>query len=164
VYSNTLFSLIDASSYDEVRGTVQRRVRGLTSVLAGVRYTAFDSESAVRGRLGLTSPSYSLVGLFQSGDRGELLGLQGHVSPHLAGRLQPYARFAINRYAVQEEQDGKSDAHSVAAGAAWRGPGMRTLRAEIQYLRNAVETSDVRLFVQFVQGFRWNPSGSGGAW
>jgi hypothetical protein len=161
---NNLFSLIDSSPYNEFRVTIQRRITGYTSVLAGGRVTTFDSESAVRGRLGVTSPYYALIGLLQSGDRGELVGVQGHLTPRPSSRLQPFLRFSINRYAVQTEQDGTSDAHSVAVGAAWRGSGMRTLRAEVQYLRNAVETSDLRLFVQFVQGFRWNPSSGGGAW
>lgn len=160
VAAGSIFSIIDASAYDQVRASARRRVKGTVSLLAGLNYTSYDHGSVWRSRLGISSPAYSLVGLLQTGDRGDLAGVQGHLSPYTRGRLQPYLRFSVNRYAVQEEQDEKSDAHTVAAGATWRGGGARTLRGEVQWLRNAVEKGSARLFVQFVQGFRWNPGGA----
>jgi len=159
VAANSIFSIIDASAYDQVRASARRRVKGAVSVVAGLSYTSYDQGSVWRSRLGVSSPAYSLFGLLQTGDRGDLAGVQGHLSPYSRGRLQPYLRFSVNRYAVQEEQGEKSDAHTVAAGAAWRGRGARTLRGEVQWLRNATEKGSARLFVQFAQGFRWNPGG-----
>ena len=154
---NSLFSLINSIAYDELRLSVQRRVFGMTSLLVGVHGTLFDRGSAWRGRLGLTSPHYAVIGLLQSGDRGDLLGIQGYLTPFPNRRWQPFARFTLNRYAIQEEQDGRSDAYVIAAGTFWRAPANRFLRLEVQWLRNAVETGTLRLYLQFTQGFSWNP-------
>jgi hypothetical protein len=150
VSTATLFSIIDAYGYAQARIELQRRIAGSLAALARVAATGLEGDEAWRLQLGVTSSLYALTWNHQSGYGGDNNGFAGYVNVPFKRRWTAYARANLNRYRVQPEQEDRNDAYAAAVGLRWRSGGRLAAQGEGQYLRNAVQREDLRLYLRLV--------------
>jgi hypothetical protein len=153
VASNWIFTLIDFTNYQTGRVEARRQVWGQLSVLAQAQVSYADDEDTWRGRLGIIAPSYSLAWVHQTGYAGDNNGISGYINRPITKQLDGFVTANLFRYRVQLEQTDRSDAYATTFGMRWRmGYGM-AVRAEGQYLRNAVMEDDWRFLVRISKNF-----------
>ena len=162
VASNSIFTLINFSHYQIGRIEARRRVWRQFSVLTTVQTTVSDGEDTWRARLGFITPSYSLSWIHQTGYAGDNDGLSGYLNQPLSGRLDAFVTANLFRYRVQLEQTDRSDAYATTVGLRWRAGRGFAIRAESQYLRNAVMQDDWRFLVRISKNFSINSGGGFG--
>jgi hypothetical protein len=150
VSTATLFSIIDSHGYAQARIELQRRISGPLAGLARVTATGLEGDQAWRLQLGVTSSRYALTWNYQTGAGGDNNGFSGYVNVPFERWWTAYVRANLNRYRVQPEQEDRSDAYTAAVGLRWSSGGRLSAQGEGQYLRNAVRTDDLRLYLRLV--------------
>jgi hypothetical protein len=153
VTGNTLFSLLDASRYRDVRLQVERRVTGSLTVLSGLHLSLFEGANVWRTSLGMRANNWTIAWQHQDGDDGDNDGLRGSLTKSVGRYWDCYVTANFSRYRVQPEQKDRSDAYASTAGVQWRGPSGLGIRAEGQYLRNAIQRADFRLLLRLTKDF-----------
>jgi hypothetical protein len=162
VASNTIFTLVDFDRYKIARGEIRRRVYGPISITAQVHADMSSDDDTWRAGVGLAGPFYSISWIHQTGYAGDNDGVSGYVNYTLAPRWDVYASANLYQYRIQDLQEERSDAYATALGLQWRAGSGFTVRTEAQYLRNAVEKNDYRLFLRFAKDFALRPADGGG--
>ncbi|HUV29651.1 MAG TPA: hypothetical protein VMY05_00980 [Acidobacteriota bacterium] len=160
VDGNTVFSLIDADAYKGIRAEVTRAVWRDVRVLAQVHRELLDGDDAWRSVFGLRTAHFMMAWHHRDGYGGESDGFQGQVHVNILRNLELYTSAFVSRYLIQPETPDRIDAYSSSAGFLWRPGRAVTVRVEGQYLRNPVDKSDQRIFVQLAKGFRVGPARS----
>lgn len=160
VDGNTVFSLIDADAYKGIRAEITRAVWRDVRALAQVHREMLDADDAWRSVFGIRTTHYMMAWYHRDGYGGESDGFQGQVQVNISRKLELYTSAFISRYLIQPETPDKIDAYSSRAGFLWRPGHAVQVRIEGQYLRNAVDKSDQRIFIQLVKGFRVGPATS----
>lgn len=155
VSSNTLFSLIDFQRYQEVRLSAQRRVWKFLSVIGQTHVSMFENDQSWRTGIGLRSDVFSIIWRHQEGYGGMNDALYGNLNLRFRKRWDVYAGANLGRYRIQEMQDDRSDSYASRLGARWRAGHGIMASTEVQYLRNAVESHDVRLYFRLSVDFSW---------
>jgi hypothetical protein len=153
VAGNSLFSLVDFSSYRNIRLNMERRVTGKLTVLSGLHLSLFRGTNVWRASLGLRSGGWSIAWQHQDGSDGDNDGLRGSLTTFLGRHWDCYVIANLSRYRVQPEQKDRSDAYASTAGVQWRGTDGLSIRVEGQYLRNAVQREDFRVLLHLSKDF-----------
>jgi hypothetical protein len=162
VPANSIFTLIDFKRYQIARVEARRRVWRRISVTALVLADVTSSDDTWRTGVGVSSPMYSLSWIHQTGYAGENDGVSGYLNLRLNQQWECFASANLFRYRVQLEQRERSDAYASSAGARWRPGYGLSVRAEVQYLRNAVMKDDSRIFLQIAKDFSIRDASSSG--
>jgi hypothetical protein len=153
VASNTIFALVDFHQYQIGRIEARRRVWRRLSLAAHVQTTESGGEDSWRIGAGFVSPTISLAWIHQTGYAGDNDGVSGYLNLPLKDRWTVYATANLFRYRVQLEQADRSDAYASTVGFRWQlGRGF-AIRAEGQFLRNALYESDTRVFLRISKDF-----------
>jgi hypothetical protein len=153
VATNSVFSIIDFDRYRQGRLEARRKVWKNLSLTGRVQATLYSGDDSWSGRLGLQTRIFSLGWHFQRGYRGVNDGVDGSAHLQLWRDWNVYAAANISRYHIQPEVDDRTEAYSGRAGVARRFGRSTDVRAEIQMMRNAVNTSDTRFYLRFNKGF-----------
>ena len=144
VSSNSLFSLIDFHRYQVFRLDLQRSVWRQLAAVAQLHLGIFKDDNSWRTAFGLRAGAYSVLWQHQQGYGGQNDAMVGYCNVRLTTQWECFASANMGRYRVQDEQDDRSDAYAANLGVRWR-PGMGLIfQAEGQYLRNAVQSRDIR--------------------
>jgi hypothetical protein len=80
-------------------------------------------------------------------------GLSGNATVTIDRRVEAYFTTYLAQYKIQPETSDRIDDYSSSVGLVWRPAANLRVRAEGQYLKNAVEASDWRVFLQVTKGF-----------
>ncbi len=150
---NSVFSLIDFKRYREVRFEARRNIRRGLAVYGNVRADFFSSENAWTTGIGVRTTYFTIGWVHQSGYGGDSDGLRGNVNYQFKNSWQVYGHTNITKYRIQEYQDQRSEAYSSGIGVIKRFGGDLQVRAEWQYLRNAVRKYDSRIHFRVTKGF-----------
>jgi hypothetical protein len=153
VDGNTLFGLIDADAYKGFRAEVTRVLWRDLRLLGQYHRELLNGDDAWRSVLGLRTTHFMIGWYHRGGYGGESNGITGQANINIRHNLELYGSASISRYLIQPETVDKIDAYSSSAGLVWRPGWTMQIRAEGQYLRNAVDKSDFRLFVQLAKNF-----------
>jgi len=153
VDGNTVFSLIDADPYKGMRTEITRVIRRDLRLLGQFHVERVGGDNAWRTLLGLRTTRFMLGWIHRAGYGGESDGVQGQININVRPNLELYGTAFLSRYFIQPESPDKIDAYSSSAGLLWRPGSAIQIRTEGQYLRDAVDKNDVRLFVQIVKAF-----------
>jgi hypothetical protein len=153
VGGNTLFSLIEADAYKGIRIEVTRTLWRDLRVLSQLHQELLTGDDAWRSVIGLRTTNFMAGWRHLGGHGGESDGFQGQANVNVNQSLELYGSAFVSRYLIQPETPDKIDAYSSSAGLFWRPGRAMQIRVEGQYLRNAVDKSDFRLFVQVAKGF-----------
>jgi hypothetical protein len=153
VDGNTLFGMIDADAYKGIRAEATRILWRDLRLLAQFHRELLSGDDAWRSVLGLRTTHFMIGWNHRGGYGGESNGFVGQANINIRHNLEFYGSTSISRYLIQPGTPGKIDAYSSSAGLLWRPGWAMQVRAEGQFLRNAVDKSDFRLFVQLAKNF-----------
>jgi len=153
VAGNSIFAVVDFYRYQIGRAEVRRRVWRQLSIAGHVQYTDSGGEDTWRTGIGFASPMISLAWVHQTGYAGDNDGLTGFFQQSLNDRWSVYATANLFRYRVQLEQTDRSDAYATTLGLRWRVGWGVAIRAEGQFLRNALYQDDTRFFLRVSKDF-----------
>ena len=153
VSAASVFSLIGADRYEEIRVEVSRTVlRGL-AIVALYQVDLFTEEKTRRSSIGIRNGLFSLAWDHQDGYGGDNNGASGWLNLALNDRVILFGQVSLNRYRVQSEQKDRSDAYATSLGLSKRFDGGYQVSGQWQYLRNAVQSSDNRLHLRVIKSF-----------
>jgi hypothetical protein len=149
----TIFSILDFKRYQIVRSTIRRTIwrdLGITAEL----FTRLQSgdDSYITG-LGISSGSYGLSWRYQTGPDGHSNGVNGFIAVRISSNWEVYGNGTISRYKVQEEQSIQNDDYASHLGLAWHMKSGLMAAIEGQFARNAVATSQSRLYFRLTKNF-----------
>ncbi len=153
VASNTLFSIIDFRSYKQIRLEARRAILSQLAVVAGYHQTFLQGDNSWRGSIGINLKNYSIGWQHQKGYAGDNDGIYGNIILQLNTGWQAYSNVSLFRYRIQEMQPNRNDAYAANAGINWRSLSGIDVRLEGQYLRNAVQKDDIRLYMKLSNRF-----------
>jgi hypothetical protein len=151
---NTVFSLIDAAAYKGIRIEVTRDVWRGFRMLGQFHRELLDGDDSWRSVFGLRAAHFMIAWHHRGGYGGKSDGFQGQGNMRIKRNLEVYGSAFVSRYLIQPETPEKIDAYSSSAGILWRPGRAVQARVEGQYLRNAVDNSDFRIFVQLAKSFQ----------
>jgi hypothetical protein len=154
----SLFSILNVDLYRQIRLQMRRVIWRDMAVSVQTQNTFLGSEHAWTSRINLGNAFYSIGWHHQGGRGGDNDGIHGLATVKLTRRLDAYAAAHAGRYRVQPEQDGRSDAYASQIGLTCRPGWGLTGRIEAQVLRNAVSTSETRLYIHLAKEFSWRDS------
>lgn len=160
VSGNSVFSLIDAHSWRQLRFVGQRSLPHRLNLNTQLQLGLFEDDNTRRVGLGLSSVHWRADWFHQSGRGGDNDNLRGSVNLSPISGWNCYGSLSLSWYRVQAQQADRSVAHSIAVGASRRIAGTYALRIEVQMLRNAVQSNDTRLYVRFSRDFSVGGEGS----
>jgi hypothetical protein len=150
---NSIFSLIDYKRYKEVRVAIRRKINRDLAVFGTVRTDIFSDEESWATSFGVRTRYFSAAWAHKSGYGGDTDGLTGSAAYQIRSGWQVFGRVNVSQYRIQEEQDDRSEAYSTGLGISKRFGSDWQLRAEWQYLRNAVQDYDSRFHLRVTKGF-----------
>lgn len=153
VSASSVFSLIGADQYEEIRVEVSRTILGDLAIVALYQVDLFTEENTRRGSIGIRNGLFSLAWDHQDGYGGDNNGASGWMNLALNNRVSLFGQVSLNRYRVQPEQTDRSDAYATSLGLSKRFDGGYQVSGRWQYLRNAVQSSDNRLHVRVIKSF-----------
>jgi hypothetical protein len=153
VASNTIFAIVDFYRYQIGRVELRRRVWRRLSLATHVQATESGGDESWRIGIGFASPTLSLAWIHQTGYAGDNDGVSGYFNLPLNDSWMVYATANLFRYRVQLEQTDRSDAYATTLGLRWRLAWGFAIRAEGQFLRNAVYEDDTRIFLRISKDF-----------
>jgi len=153
VDGNSVFSLIDADDYKGVRVEANRTVWGDVRLVGQFHDELLTCEDAWRTVLGLRNANLMVGWYHRDGYGGKSNGLQGQANLNVRPGLELYGSTYMSRYLIQPESTDKIDAYSSSAGLLWRPGRAMQVRIEGQYLRNAIDKNDFRIFLQLAKNF-----------
>ena len=150
---NSIFSLIDYKRYREVRFEACRNIKNGLAVYGDVQADFFSEENALTTGIGLRTTYFSVGWVHQSGYAGNSDGLRGSINYQFNNSWQVFGQTNITKYRIQDYQDERSEAYASGLGLIKRFGGDFQLRAEWQYMRNAVRKYDSRVHFRITKGF-----------
>ena len=153
VESNSIFSVVAADAYQGVRTDLTYKLPKGLSAIGQVHWELMPGEDSWRTMLGLRSGAIMLGWTHRDGYGGISNGLSGNATLRISDRVETYVTACLSQYKIQPEPPDRMDAYSSSFGAIWKPGSDIRVRAEGQYLRNAVEASDWRVFLQITKGF-----------
>lgn len=161
VRSNSLFSVVAYDRYRLARVGLRRTLHGSLGVDGSANLSFAGTTTTLYSTLGLAAGNWGFGWRHQHG-RGTLSnGAYGYVSLDLTRQWSVFGNTDLSRYRVQELEESLIDAYAATAGISYRAGSEFTIRAEGQFLRNALSRSDWRLFLRVAKGFSIQPSGAG---
>jgi hypothetical protein len=161
VGGNTVFSMIDADAYAGIRVEATRNLWRQIRALGQFHVEGFEGSDSWRTVVGLKVRQFMIAWHHRDGHGGESEGFQGRAYVPLNPTLAVHAEAFLSRYLIQPATPEKIDAYSSSFGLEWRPGKAVRVRLEGQYLKNAVNNSDSRIFVQLTKGFAAGTAGSG---
>jgi len=153
VRSNSLFSVVSFHRYKLARLGLRRTLRGSLAVDGSANLSITGRTTTLHTTLGLASGNWGFGWRHQNGRGTSSNGAYGYANVDLSRQWSVFGNSDLSRYRVQELQESLSDAYSASAGISFRPGKELTIRAEGQFLRNAINTSDLRLFLRVTKGF-----------
>jgi len=153
VSANSVFSLIEARSWRQLRLTGQRSLPRRLRLNSQLQVGLFEDSETWRFGVGLSTAVWRVDWFHQSGRGGDNNSLRGSIRSNPVHGWTLYGSASLGRYRVQEQQQDHSDAHAISVGASRRVAGCYDLRVEAQLLRNAVQSNDTRLYLRLSRGF-----------
>lgn len=159
IYHNSILSVFDYDSYQEVRARVHYQVSPAIDVSGHAAALLYDGDDAQR--LGVTvavGGNYS-VGYYRSmGYAGANDGLVGSVYYPLSRKLTLRGQLDLAAYGRYENAPDRDGLVTGVIGATYRPNRATFLEVQLQGLRNPTYTSDLRVFVRgswrFFKGWR----------
>lgn len=148
VTSNSIFSIININPYNRFRFNSQYKLRKQIRLIGNINYSLYDQENSLSGSVGIRSSIFSLFYNYQNGYGGDKNGISGSVYYNLNDRYSVYGSANVSRYRVQPEQEDFNDAYSTSLGFIGKIVKSWQVRAEWQYLRNAIESSSSRMYIR----------------
>ncbi|PKK85091.1 MAG: hypothetical protein CVT49_00690 [candidate division Zixibacteria bacterium HGW-Zixibacteria-1] len=162
VPGNTLFTLVEFNRYKQIRLELNRALWQHLRLVTRFNYDFFTEEDSWNASLGLNGGIWSLSWRHKTGYGGDNDGLVGFTNIRLYPTLELYASANFSRYRVQDMQEELSDSYMTTLGIQKNFGKSTTVRAEGQYLRNAVRNDDTRFYFRFVKGFSFASHGEDG--
>jgi hypothetical protein len=153
VRANSLFSVVSFDRYRLARLGLRRNLKGQVALDGSASLSFSSSTTTLYSMLGFTGGNWGIGWRHQNGRGTSSNGVYGFVSFNLSRRWSVFGNTDLSRYRIQELQESLNDAYSASAGLSFRPGSDFTIRAEGQVVRNAVSTSDVRLFIRILKGF-----------
>jgi len=153
VSHNSIFSLIEFDRYREARFEVQRNIQHGLTVFGNLRVDFFSSENAWTTNFGLRTRNFTVAWVHQTGYAGESDGLNGSLYYQPFRNWQVFGQVNVSQYRIQDEQEDLSEAYATGIGLLRQFGGNLQMRAEWQYLRNAVQSYDSRFHFRITKGF-----------
>jgi hypothetical protein len=149
----TIFSILDFKRYQIVRSTIRRTIWRDLGITAEI-FTRLQSgdDSYITG-IGVSSGSYGLFWRYQTGPDGHSNGVNGFMAVRISSNWEVYGNGTISRYKVQEEQNIQNDDYSSHIGLAWHMKSGLMAAIEGQFARNALATSQSRLYIRLTKNF-----------
>lgn len=157
----SLFGIINFNRYQQARLEARRLAWRTVSIGGQFLYSLGESDDTWRSMLGISAAFGSLGWSHQEGHGTYSDGIYGTLTARVHPRMEIYGNTNLSRYRVQSEQEEYSDSYGSAIGFLWRGPSGWSCRAECQWFRNAVSTSDGRLYLQVAKDFSIGSDGKG---
>ncbi|NOZ08426.1 MAG: hypothetical protein GXO91_06065, partial [FCB group bacterium] len=138
---NSIFSVFDASSTQDVRLSGSRILRGALSGNFQIRHILFDGETADVLSLGIGLPGVQATYIFQSGYGGATSRVQ-LAGEKTLGHFNLYSRLILGRYKLLEGT--WDDLATFVLGNRISLHKRLDLNTEIQGLRNQYYDKDIR--------------------
>lgn len=149
IYANSILSVFNYDSYEEVEARLHYRVSPALSVSGHMANVVYDGDDAQR--LGMTASlgSHCSVGYYRSmGYAGANDGVVGSLYYPLSRRLTLKGQLDLAAYERFEEADERDGLVTGVVGATFRPTRATFLDLQIQGLRNPSYTSDLRVHVR----------------
>ena len=159
--ANSIFSVIAHDPFTRARFEVRHRLTRQLWIYKAAHATFEKGATIWQGTLGITGSGFSLGWSHQEGRGTKSDGLTGYMAADLDQNWTVFGNSNLSRYRVQGEQVDLSDAYAASAGIGWRPGSGWQIQVQGQWLRNAVRTSDVRLFLQLSKSFSATFGGNG---
>lgn len=156
VPSNTLFTLIEFDRYKQARLEMNRAVWRQMRLITRFNYDFFSEDDSWNVSLGLNGGFWSMSWRHKEGYGGVNNGLVGFANVRVYPTLEFYASANFSRYRIQEMQVDKSDSYMTILGVQKNLGKSTMVRAEGQYLRNAVRNDDTRFYFRVVKGLSFD--------
>ena len=155
VSPNSVFAIIDADEYRKIRVDLQRTLTKKLKLITEYQVSLFEDENISSGYAGVSHAHFSLMYNFQKGRGTNNSGFSGTVSHKFSKVYSVYGMMNLNKYKIQDEVEETSESYTTAFGIARPIGVTMYLRLEYQYLRNAVESSNQRVYLKFNKQFTW---------
>ena len=162
VPSNSIFAIINFDRYNLARFEARRRVWKSWSVISHLRTDLREDETTWTTGLGIAGEFFSLQWIHQTGYGGKNDGISGNLNLPVGSSLVCYATAHLYQYRIQTQLDDRLDSYAWSAGVEWRTAYDLSVRAEGQYLRNAVYEDDTRFFLRVAKDFSAGSKSKGG--
>lgn len=159
VPGNSVFSLIEAHTFRQVRFVGQRSLPHRLNLNTQVQLGLFNDDNTWRFGVGISSVHWRADWFHQSGRGGDNNSLRGTVNLSPIHGWAAYSSVSLGRYRVQAQQDDYSVSHALAVGASRRIAGLYAVSVEAQVLRNADYNNDTRLYFRFSRDFSISAKG-----
>ena len=153
IEANSIFSVVETDRYRGMRAEISRNLGRGCQLVAQAQFEMFDIEDSRRSLLGIRTAQYFVAWQHNEGYGGSSDGLRGYATVNLRKGLEAYWSGYFSQYKIQETQSNDLDAYSSSLGINWRAAQDLQARLEGQYTRNAVDNSDIRLFLRFTKSF-----------
>ncbi|MEW5922499.1 MAG: hypothetical protein AB1746_00775 [Candidatus Zixiibacteriota bacterium] len=160
--NNTLFTLIEFERYKQARLEMNRALWRQLRLITRFNYDIFSEDDSWNASLGLNGGFWSLSWRHKEGYGGDNDGLVGFANVRVYPTLEFYASANFSRYRIQEMQVDKSDSYMTILGIQKNLGKSTMVRAEGQYLRNAVRNDDTRFYFRIVKAFSLTSHGEDG--
>ncbi|PWB76252.1 hypothetical protein C3F09_00830 [candidate division GN15 bacterium] len=161
VRSNSLFSVVAFDRYRLARLGLRRVVHGSLAVDGSANVSFTGTITTLYSTLGVATGNWGLGWRHQKGRGASSDGAYGYANLDLTKQWSVFGNTDLSRYRVQELEESLMDSYAATAGICFRPGRDFTIRAEGQFLRNAINTSDWRLFLRVAKGFLIQPSPAG---
>lgn len=160
--ANSIFSVISSEMYKGVRLDISRKLPAGLAAVGQIHWELLPGDDSWRTMIGVQSAAMMLGWTHRDGYGGKSDGLRGQVTLKIGSRVEAYASVYLSQYMIQPEPSDRMDAYSSSFGTVWKpGRDMR-VRAEGQFLRNAVNDKDWRIFLQIAKEFSLGSQSSEG--
>ena len=155
ISSNSVFAIIDARDYKRIRFDFQYKLNPDYKIITEIRNSFYNDDNILGGYIGISASSYSLMYNFQTGQGTKNSGLSGTISHKINKLYSVYGSANLYKYKIQDEVDETSESYAAAFGFARPIGTALYLRVEYQYLRNAIESSNQRIYLKLNRQFKF---------
>jgi hypothetical protein len=149
----SVFSILDFKRYQIVRSSIRRTIWRDIGITANFHSRFQSGDNTYIVNLGIASASYGISWRYQTGPDGHNNGIDGFISIRLSSNWEIYGNGILSRYKVQEEQDTRIDDYSSHIGLSWRTRTGLAASIEGQFARNALASSQSRLYARMTKYF-----------
>lgn len=145
---NSIFSVFTSKSTQEIEGGVEYEVMPLVQTFARFAYVQYKDDNSTRVTVGGSYDFMNISYTQNFGYAGDLNGVSVQaVYPMMERKLVPNFGFGLAECQLSEG-DTKNTVFNASVGATYRPMPSLSTDVQVQWMRNPLYASDVRLFVK----------------
>lgn len=159
LYSNSIFSVFKQDTYSILRFSGDYQLVKNCKLSSEYDLTLYQSGNSTRARFGIEYAYIALGVYLRRGYAGESNSVYGRIIYTFNRNFVVSASADYDRYKLDEEQESKDDAFTLASRVEWEPVRNLRFALELQDVRNKIQSYDLRL--QGNASYRFNIPFSG---